>query len=113
MAGYRGPSIDHGLLSPSGRASKRSRQYLLDDYKRRCNEYDAIHYPPPSEEEAARKATRAKITELRRHAAELRQWATLGIHPRSYPKEAAKREAQADELELTITEQEARHGVTE
>ena len=91
------PSIDHGTLSPSGRVSERAR--------RKATERAAsVLFPPgywesirpePSEDE--RRAS--EIQRLRRTAAQLRDLASRGMHPRSYPKQATALEARADALE--------------
>jgi len=96
---YRGPSVDHTYLSPSGRVSKRAR----DAANKRTAEalfgegsgFAGWGAPEPTDDEKVA----AEIARLRRTAAELRDLAARGMHPRSYPKQAAALEARADALE--------------
>jgi hypothetical protein len=92
------PSIDHGILSPSGRMSKRARKAALQ-------RMDAVLFPPgywnrPEPSEAEKK--RARAQQLLRHAARLRDLAAGGMKPRAYPKAAAKAEAEAVALLAAI-----------
>lgn len=96
--GYRGPSIDHGLLSPSGRASKRARVYLEADYAKRAQAWFDEKHPPPSAEDVARKATAERVASLKASAANLRALADRGMCVRKYRKEAARLEAEAESL---------------
>lgn len=88
------PSIDHGLLSPSGRMSKRARkqaeQREWDKLFGKDSGFEGWTRKPPTNSE--------KATTLRRSAAWLRHLASLGVHVRSYPKAATKLEAEADKL---------------
>lgn len=86
---YRGPSIDHSLLSPSGHMSKRARKAA----ERREHErlFAGVNLngttPQPTERER-----------LLRHAAVLRDLAERGFRPKYHRKHAAIAEAQAAAL---------------
>jgi hypothetical protein len=94
MAGYRGPSIDHGLLSPSGKASKASRKALEDDYARRVAAWWAAKYPESPDSSRPSESAR-----LRAHAARLRELAARGMSVRKFTKEAENAESMADKLD--------------
>ena len=85
------PSIDHSILSPSGRCSKRARKAALDREASRlfppgfCTKGDPV--------EAPRSAV------LRRQAATLRELAARGMCPRKYAAEAQRLEAEAAALD--------------
>jgi hypothetical protein len=87
--GYRGPTIDHGLLSPSGKVSKRARKAFLDREVARlfdgCDLDPAV--PQPSERDR-----------LLAHAARLRDMADRGMSSKRYRRLAAEAEAQAAAL---------------
>ncbi len=89
------PSIDHGVLSPSGRVSKRARKAKL------AIEHAKL-FPPgywdKSVLTAAQEAVRAALQQ-RRHATRLTDLANRGMHPRKYKKEAARALAEAEALE--------------
>jgi len=80
------PTIDHTLLSPSGRASKRARMAALRREAARLfppGYWDDLRsVPQPSEEERARS-----------QAARLREMADRGMSPRKFRREAAAIEA--------------------
>lgn len=88
------PEMDHGLLSPSGRVSKRARAAFLK------REHDRL-FPPgywdepeptPEEKQAAKKQS------LLDHAARLRDLAARGMSRRAFTKEADALEAEASKL---------------
>lgn len=84
------PSVDHSLLSPSGHMSKAARKRANKrEYERLFGDIDFT--PKPSTDSDKAKA-------LIRQAAFLRGCAARGMHVRSYPKEAARLEAEADKL---------------
>jgi len=92
---YSGPSIDHTLLSPSGKCSKRTRAAML---KREA----ARLFPPgfweklqPTDQEKREQ----QIASLRHRAKELRVLASRGMCTRKYRREADKLELEADALE--------------
>lgn len=94
MTGYRGPTVDHSLLSPSGRVSGAARRAAL------AREHDRL-FPPGywdrgGPTDAERNAARAAA--LRRQAATLRDLAGRGMRPRAYRREAARLDAEADTL---------------
>jgi len=84
------PSIDHGILSPSGHVSKRSRKLALERMRRELfgDGLPFPIYPQP-----------LRSVALRRTAANLRELAARGMSPRKYAREAAKFEAEAEILE--------------
>lgn len=92
---YRGPTIDHTILSPSGRCSKRTRKAAMDREAARLFPPGFWDTPEPTEEEKRA----AKVLSLRRHAATLRGLAERGMCRRKFTKEADAAEAEADALE--------------
>jgi hypothetical protein len=95
MAGYRGPSIDHGLLSPDGHMSKRARDAANKREKDRLFPPGFWDRPEPTADEKRA----AEVIRLRRAAAQCRDLATRGMRTRYYNKQAAMMEARAAELE--------------
>ena len=87
---YKGPSIDHSLLSPSGRMSKRAREAAMKREAKILFAGIDLNPPVPQPTEAER---------LRRWATELRALAERGMKPRAYAKKAAELEARAEQLE--------------
>lgn len=91
MSGYRGPSIDHSLISPSGRMSKRARAAALRREAARLfppGTLDRSPTPQPSEAER-----------LRAHAGRLEELAARGMSPRRYRRLAAEARAEAARLD--------------
>ena len=86
------PTIDHSLLSPSGRVSKRAREAAL---KR-----EAWMLFPPGYWTVPEKTTegiaKVNIDRLLRAAHNLRGLAARGMSPRKHLKAAEKLEAEAD-----------------
>ena len=84
--------LDHSLLSPSGRMSKRARRRVLDRLGDKLfgpeSGFVEPEVPQPSEKEY-----------LTRKAALLREMAARGMYPRKYKKEADRLEALAAEIE--------------
>lgn len=93
--GYRGPSIDHSLLSPSGRCSKRARAA--------AEKREAARLFPPGYWDTPAPTAEAKqqAERLRRTAQTLRDLAARGMKRRKYTAEASKLEAEANQLETT------------
>lgn len=89
------PSIDHTLLSPSGRASKRARDAALKREAARL--FPPGYFDAPTK--SAQQIASEKAATLRRSAANLRDLAARGMSARKFLREAAKLEARADELE--------------
>ena len=89
------PTIDHTILSPSGRVSKRARAAALAREAVRLFPPGYWDEPEPTESEArlARAAT------LRRSAANLRDLAARGMSSRKFTRAAAALEAEATALE--------------
>lgn len=85
------PAIDHSLLSPSGRMSKRARSAAMAREAARL--FDGVDLTPkqPKQPEPWER--------LRRQASELRALAARGMSPRKFPKMADAMEAEADRLE--------------
>jgi hypothetical protein len=94
--GYRGPSIDHSVLSPSGRVSKAARNAA---FKREAARLFPEGFWDPPEKTAAEQA-REKAESLRRSAANLRQLAARGMSTKKFTREATRMEAEAAALEV-------------
>jgi hypothetical protein len=90
--GYRGPTIDHSLLSPSGRMSKRARKAATDREVARlfagCGPLKG-EGPPPRSEAQYMWDTAAQLLEL----------ADRGMSTRKYRREAERLLARAALLE--------------
>lgn len=78
------PSIDHTILSPSGRVSKRARAAALARETARL-------FPPGTFGDGRPK--QCERTQDLRYAAFLRELAERGVGPRKHRKEAARLEA--------------------
>lgn len=92
---YRGPSVDHSLLSPSGRVSKAARKAA--DARETARLFPPGYWDEPARDEAT--TAREKAATLRRAAANLRDLAARGMSARRFTREAEKLEAQAAALE--------------
>jgi len=92
------PSIDHTILSPSGRVSKRARKAALEREAARL--FPPGTFAPPVK--SADDVMRDQIAALRRSAMNLRDLAARGMSPRKFLREAAKLEAESDMLEGTL-----------
>lgn len=90
---YRGPAIDHTLLSPSGRASKRARTAL------ERVEHERLFAGVDLKGSAPQPTKREKLL---RHAAILRELADRGFRPKYHRKHAAIAEAQAETLATEV-----------
>jgi len=88
------PSIDHGLLSPSGHISKRARKAAFDREVARLfpEGFNAMCAPKPLPKLGEREA-------LLQQAARLRGLADRGMCVRKYRREADRLEAEAARLE--------------
>ena len=84
------PSIDHSLLSPNGRMSKRARDAAMKREAARLFAGVDLRPKTPQPTEAQK---------LRWHARELRALADRGMSTRRFNRIAAEKEAQADVLE--------------
>jgi hypothetical protein len=102
---YRGTWLNHTLLSPSGKASKRARkaaeQRMGEALQKHAERYDREH---AVELEASRvaaeaKARQDKIDSLRRSAQTLRDLADRGMRPVYHHKHATRIDAEAAALE--------------
>lgn len=82
------PCIDHGMLSPNGRVSKRSRKVAME---RVTEMLFPEGFPKPQHTD-----TRSEREVLLHRAKELRELVARGMHVRKYAKEAARLEALAD-----------------
>ena len=81
------PSIDHSLLSPSGRVSKRARKAAQERVRRELFG-DGLPYPTckqPTQKER-----------LLRQAKNLRELAARGMRPKAFIREAEELEKQAE-----------------
>lgn len=85
------PSIDHGILGPSGHVSKRYEKQAKAEMRERLfpDGFPDPVLPSVSEREV-----------LLRQARELRQLAARGMKPRAYLKRAEELERKADEVLL-------------
>jgi hypothetical protein len=89
------PTVDHTILSPSGRVSKRARAAALQ------REHDRL-FPPgfwDAPSKTAAEQAREKAVNLRRSAKNLRELAERGMQPRKFAKEADRMEQEAAALE--------------
>jgi len=93
------PAIDHTILSPSGKVSRRAREQALR------REHDRLFPPgfwtPTEPDEAKKRADRAAT--LRRSAQNLRDLAARGMSPRKFAREADSLEQEALDIEGTDT----------
>lgn len=102
---YRGTWLDHTLLSPSGRCSKRARaaadRRMGEALQRHADRYDLEHASELEDSRVAEEAEAraAYLRALRGSAMELRTLADRGMRPRYHRKHAAKLEAEASALE--------------
>lgn len=88
------PSIDHTLLSPSGRASNRARKAAM---KREA----ACLFPPgywDQPEPTQAEKDKSKAARLAATARNLRELADRGMSPRRFRKAAERLEAEIQEL---------------
>lgn len=83
------PSIDHSLLSPSGRMSKRAREAATRREAKRLFPRELTTSREPAETEVSRLLARAQT---------LRELADRGMKPKVYRRIAAEREAQAKRI---------------
>jgi hypothetical protein len=86
-------SIDHGILSPSGRVSERSRQAAIERTRKELFGEEGLEPPSPGRQPSG------KESDLSR-ASELRDLASRGMKPRAYAEEAARLEEKWKEPEL-------------
>ena len=93
---------DHILLSPSGKISKVARKRANERERKRL--FPDGFWDKPKESEADKR--KREIKSLRRNAKQLREIAARGMCVRSYPKEAARLEAEADKLENVVNNEE-------
>jgi hypothetical protein len=88
------PTIDHSILSPSGRVSERAREAAM---KREAE----ILFPPgywTAPEKTTEEISQAKIEGLLRAAHNLRGLAARGMSPRKHLEAAEEMEAEADRI---------------
>ena len=89
------PSIDHSILSPSGRVSGAARKAALK------HEHDRLFPPeywdPPAKTEVELRHERSEV--LRRSAANLRDLASRGMNTKTYLRKAKELETEAAALE--------------
>jgi len=87
------PSIDHGILSPSGRISKRARVAALERTRVELFGEAGLNCPVPVE-----RTLEERAVALRECAKQLRDLAARGMCPRAHEREAKKLEAEAERL---------------
>lgn len=93
MDHYRGPTIDHTLLGPSGRCSKRARNAAI------ARETAKLFPPGFWDVKKSDEQVRAeKIASLLNSAKNLRDVAARGMKVRAFTKAAEKLEAEARAL---------------
>lgn len=85
------PTIDHGILSPSGHVSSSARRRALE--RTRTALFGADGLPAPTVPQPSKAAS------LRRQAADLLDLAARGMRPRAYRQAAAALQARADALD--------------
>ena len=100
MSHYDGPPIDHGILSPSGRLSKRTKAHVIAKHQAEVDKWWNKKYPPPTAEEQAESERLAKIESLTHHAEWLELLASEGYRTRYHNKHAAKARAEIAELQV-------------
>jgi hypothetical protein len=86
------PTIDHSLLSPSGRVSKRAREAALK--REAWNLFPPGYWDSP--EKTAEEIAQENIDRLLRAAHNLRGLAARGMSPKKHLKAAEEMEAEAD-----------------
>lgn len=84
------PCVDHSILSPSGRCSKRARKAALKREHGRLFPPGYWDEPVKSPEQLAEERRRSLLA----HAARLRDLAERGMNSRAYFREAARIEAE-------------------
>ncbi len=77
------PAIDHGILSPSGTVSKRARKAAQERARRELFG-DGLDRPRASQP--------TEVERMLHAAAELRELAARGLHPRKFIREAERLE---------------------
>jgi len=91
---------DHGLLSPSGRISKRARDAALKREGERLFGPGGINaYLHEASEEAHQAMQPTEREALLQQAGRLRDLANRGMHPRKYKREAERLEQEAANIE--------------
>jgi len=88
------PTIDHSLLSPSGRISRRAREAAL-------NRAAWMLFPPgywDTREKTTEEIAQENIDRLLRAAHNLRDLAARGMSPKKYLRAAEEMEAEADRI---------------
>lgn len=103
MSHYEGPSIDHSLISPNGRLSKRAKTAAIARHQAEVDAWWAEKYPEPSDAEKAREDTIVRAASLRLSALNLRALAARGMSRRKFTKAAEEIDAEADEIERRAT----------
>jgi len=92
-------SMDHGLLSPSGRVSKRARNAALKRENERMWGPGGIDaYLREAREEHLKAIQPTKKEALLQQAARLREFAGYGCNTRKYNREAERLEREAAKL---------------
>lgn len=88
--GYRGPAMDYGLHSPSGKMSKQARAAAMK--RETAQLFAGVELNPPVPQPSKRER-------LLYWAAELRKLADNGFRPKYHRKHADRLEAEAMEME--------------
>lgn len=110
--GVATPEVDHSELSPSGRRSKREERAriqrldarfgawfaLLGEYTRLLGTGELVD-PSGRHQAKAAEETRSRAGHCRHLASQLRELARAGMRPRVHEREAARLDAEADELD--------------
>ena len=91
------PSIDHSILSPSGRVSKRAREAAMKREAARLFPPGYWDRPEPTPEQIATERE-AKRSQMLDYAKFLRHLADGGMRPRVHRREATRLEREAVEL---------------
>lgn len=84
------PSIDHSLLSPSGRMSKRARAAAMERERVKLFGKEGLQ-PAPTRQPSERQRLLWRLRDLR-------SWVAAGMRPRVFGREIAQIEARLTEL---------------
>ena len=92
--GYKGPTVDHSLLSPSGRMSKRARRAA--EARETAKLFPPGFWDKPAL--TAKEQASAKRESMVRHVKTLRDLAARGMSQRRFTREADRLEQDIEEL---------------
>ena len=99
MSGYKGPAIDHSLISPNGRISKRTKAAAIKRHAAESKAWFDEKHPQPTDAEKAESKRLATIKALTHHAERLEAFAANGYRVRFHNNHAAKVRAEIESLQ--------------